>query len=1027
VKSKRQYRSGCLLFNFSLSIFFFLLFYPLMFAQEHPKNILSHYIHKIYTSNDGLPHNSARALVQTQEGYLWIATQDGLVRFDGASFQVFNKDNTDAFHHNDVTTLIESADSTLWIGTYNGLISLKKGKFVAHPTNAGKEHEIVRALSADREGNIWIGTMNAGIQKYKNGKYEFITTAQGLTNNSIHAIAADCTGNIWIGTEAGVNVYNHGQWTYYHRNNGLPHESIHDICVASDSTVLIGTSGGISGWKNDSFRSYSMNHGLPDNVVRTIYEDRSHTLWIGTSNGGICQFSHGIFSPYGTSNGLSGDMVVSILEDLEGSIWVGTYKDGLNQFCRGKFRNYTGQDGVPDRTIRAMITAHDGSVWIGTEGAGVLRFDGKKFSRILKNELPSDYIRSLFEDSQKNYWIGLREGLAQYRDGKTRIYTDKDGLTQNFIRVIGEDREGTIWAGTYNGGVHRLENGRFVNYYDKGMSVHLIRSILVDREGALWIGSNEGLLCRRAGTVKMYTYRDGLPLDPIFDMLEDSAHTLWMGSYGGGLVRIKNNKITRYTYAQGLSNDIVLKILEDNFGNLWLSSMQGISSISKKMLNDFADGKIDRIQCNTFDASDGMIVGECSGPAGCKTSDGHLWFPTPKGIVVVDPQNMKKNNLAPPVIIERVVIDREEYSPYESARFLPGNGEAEFIYGAMSFIAPRKVHFKYLLEGFEKEWVTAGTRRGAFYTNLAPGKYVFHVIACNSDGMWNEAGTSFAFELEPHFYQTNWFYFLALSVVSGVVFGLYRLRVVHLLKREKELELHISERTAQLKDANKELEAFSYSVSHDLRSPLLSIDGFSNAVLEDYSEKIDEQGKDYLQRVRAASRHMEQLIDDMLKLSRITRSEMQRKPVDLSALAQNIATDLQKAQPERKVTFDITPGLMVQADRELLWVVLENLLENAWKFTAKNPEAKIEIGKTPYQGQETYYVRDNGVGFNMAFASKLFGAFQRMHTPDEFEGTGIGLATVRRIIHRHGGRVWAESEIKKGSIFYFTLQGEIVS
>jgi hypothetical protein len=370
--------------------------------------------------------------------------------------------------------------------------------------------------------------------------------------------------------------------------------------------------------------------------------------------------------------------------------------------------------------------------------------------------------------------------------------------------VIGEDHEGAIWAGTYNGGVHRLEKGRFVNYEDKGMPVHLIRSILVDREGAVWVGSNEGLICRQRGTVRMYTYKDGLPLDPIFDILEDSTHTLWMGSYGGGLVRIKNNKITRYTYAQGLSNDIVLKLLEDNFGNLWLGSLQGISLISKKMLNDYADGTINRIQCTTFDASDGMIVGECTASAGCKTSDGCLWFPTPKGIVVVDPQRIEKNNLAPPVIIEKVVIDRNEYSPYENGRFLPGNGEAEFFYGAMSYIAPRKVRFKYWLEGFDKEWVTAGTRRGAFYTNLAPGKYNFHVIACNSDGKWNEAGTSFAFELEPHFYQTNWFSFLVLSVLGGIVFGLYRLRVVQLLKREKELELHISERTAQLKAANKE-------------------------------------------------------------------------------------------------------------------------------------------------------------------------------------------------------------------------------
>lgn len=1027
MKSNRQNGSRYLLFILICIVFHSFVFHPLVFAKDTPPNILKHYIHKIYSSEDGLPHNSARALVQTPDGYLWIGTQDGLVRFDGANFLVFDKDNTSAFKHNDITALIETHDSTLWIGTYNGLVSYREGKFTAHPTNAGREHEIVRALASDREGNIWVGTMNAGVQKFIHGTYEFIGAAQGLKNSSVHAIAVDKKDRIWIGTDGGVDVYDRGRWSYYRTQNGLPDESIHNFCIGSDSTVWIATSKGIAGWKNNVFRTYSKAQGLSDDNIRYIYEDRSHNLWLGTGNSGISQFTDGGFSTYKSSDGLSGNLVVSVLEDMEGSIWVGTYKDGLNQFWKGKFKNLTEQDGVPPRTARAMITAHDGSVWIGTEGGGVLRYNGKTFLPILENELGSDYIRSLFEDSHKSFWIGLREGLAHYQNGTTRIYTMKDGLTQNFIRVIAEDHQGSIWVGTYNGGVHKFENGRFINYYDKGMPAHLIRSILVDSEGALWIGSNEGLLYWQRGSVKIYTHKDGLPVDPIFDMMEDSSHTLWMGSYGGGLVRMKDGKITRYTYAQGLSNDIVLKILEDDLGNLWLSSMQGISSVSKKMLEDFADGKIDRIQCSVYDASDGMIVGECSGPAGCKTPDGKLWFPTPKGIVVVDPQHMQKNNLAPPVTIEKVVIDRIEYSAFEFANIPPGEGEVEFFYGAMSFIAPRKVHFQYRLEGYDKEWVTAGSRRAAFYTNLAPGNYNFRIKARNSDGIWNEAGTNFSFELMPHFYQSYWFAFAVLIVLAGTIFLFYRYRVSRLLVREKELELRISERTTQLKAANKELESFSYSVSHDLRSPLLSIDGFSNALLEDYSDRIDDQGKDFLQRVRAASQHMEQLIDDMLKLSRISRSEMNRKTVDLSELAREIAADLKKSQPDRAVEFDIMPGLVVQADRDLLWAVLMNLLENAWKFTEKKPETKIEVGKTFHNGQVAFYVRDNGVGFNMATANKLFGAFQRMHTQTEFRGTGIGLATVRRIIHRHGGRVWAESEVDKGATFYFTLEGVISS
>ncbi len=237
----------------------------------------------------------------------------------------------------------------------------------------------------------------------------------------------------------------------------------------------------------------------------------------------------------------------------------------------------------------------------------------------------------------------------------------------------------------------------------------------------------------------------------------------------------------------------------------------------------------------------------------------------------------------------------------------------------------------------------------------------------------------------------------------------------------EELEQRVIERTTQLQAVNKELEAFAYSVSHDLRAPLRSIDGFSQVLLEDYASKLDEEGKDYLQRVRSASQRMAELIDDILNLSRLTRSEMRHETVDLSALAQAIATELRQSQPERQVEFVITPGLATKGDANLLWVALENLLDNAWKFTVKRPRARIEFGYAETSGQSAYFVRDNGIGFDMAYADKLFGAFQRLHSSNEYEGTGIGLATVQRIIHRHGGNIWAESAVNQGTTFYFTL------
>jgi hypothetical protein len=265
---------------------------------------------------------------------------------------------------------------------------------------------------------------------------------------------------------------------------------------------------------------------------------------------------------------------------------------------------------------------------------------------------------------------------------------------------------------------------------------------------------------------------------------------------------LKDGVFTCYTMAQGLFNDVVIKILDDNEGNLWLGSMKGISCVSKKMLDDFTNRRIDRIQCASYSSSDGMLASELTGPSGCKTFDGRLWFPTPNGIVVVDPKNMRKNGLAPPVVIEKVVADGVEYPSFNYGQFPPGKGQAEFHYGGMSFISPRKVNFRYMLEGFDTEWRNAGTRHSAYYTNLPPGKYTFRVTACNSDGVWNENGASFMFELEPHFYQTFWFYGIVLILIGGAAFGLHRFRIWRLLAREQVLKAYVSEAMTKIKVLN---------------------------------------------------------------------------------------------------------------------------------------------------------------------------------------------------------------------------------
>jgi len=342
-----------------------------------------------------------------------------------------------------------------------------------------------------------------------------------------------------------------------------------------------------------------------------------------------------------------------------------------------------------------------------------------------------------------------------------------------------------------------------------------------------------------------------------------------------------------------------------------------------------------------------------------------------------------------------------------------------FGFAVMDFTMPEKNQYAYRLEGFDQDWIKADIQHSATYTNVRPGKYTFRVKGSNNDGYWNEQGTSIKITITPPFWETPWFRGLSLIFIAGVLLIAYRGRVTRMRNQNLELEQRIRERTVELEVMNKELEAFSHSISHDLRAPLRSMNGFSEILLETYGQQLDHEGREYLQRIHQASERMGHLIDDLLKLARLSRTEMVMGNVNLSALAESVMKEIQQGDPGHKVLFQNTPGLYAQGVESLLKVMLWNLLDNAWKFTYRVTEPKIEFGITAKYNSLVYYVRDNGVGFDNNYADKIFEAFHRQHPG--FAGTGIGLGSAKRIIQRHGGSIWAEGKINEGSTFYFTL------
>jgi ligand-binding sensor domain-containing protein len=771
-------------------------------ARAPSKADLSQYVHHVWRRAQGLPQDSVSAVLQTRDGYLWLGTQEGLARFDGVRFTLFNKANTAAFTHNDVFALAEGRDGSLWIGTYGGLLQWKAGEFVSYPTRENRERDVATCLAVDGEGAVWVGTQNGGLNRFKDGRFEFYSAGQGLPSPVVNDVEVDATGAVWIATPAGLSVLRGTTWTRYDHRSGLPGTVVWQVLPGRDGTVWVGTDQGLAAIREGAVTALDLPAALARASVRILFQDRLGAVWAGTDDGVVWRHDADASTSLVLAPGTSGNTVLTITEDREGSLWIGTYITGLHRLWRGRFDNLTRQHGLGDDSVRAILQTRSGEVWISTEAAGLSRFDGRSVVNYTREDgLPHDVARALFEDSRGTFWVGTRAGLCRFDRGRFRSVSSAAGSN---IRALAEDAGGTLWVGT-NDGVFRLVNDRLTELASDGrtrLPRGIVRSISRDRAGAIWVGTNDTLTRWRDSAFTTFTAEDGVPSDAIYAVHEDEEGTYWFGSYGGGLARLKDGKIARFRQADGLFDDVVFRILEDGRNNLWISCNNGIFRVSKADLDAFAAGKITRLTSVAYDSGDGMVSSECNGnaqPAGWKTSDGRLWFPTTKGAVIVDPADLRKNDLAPLVAVERVVANKRPYSLASEGVVPPGAGQVEMSFTGLSFISPRKVQFRYRLAGLEKDWVDAGDRRQTVYTNLSPGRYVFHVTASNNDGVWSPVAASYAFVLQPHLYETAWFRALCVMAAVAVALVGYRVKMWRHVQRERELTRRVEQALGRIK------------------------------------------------------------------------------------------------------------------------------------------------------------------------------------------------------------------------------------
>ena len=1043
-------------------------------AQEVASPVLdptwreSQYVYHDWQVEDGLPQNSVFAIEQTDNGYLWLGTQEGLVRFDGTRFTIYTSEELGGLVGNAVSALFKDSKGRLWIGTdTGGLGRLDSDSLVNYNGSEGLPSNGIRSLFEDTRGNIWVGTVGGGIVRYDGKTFRQFTTKEGLAGPVVLAIDEDNEGNIWAGTNAGISRIREANIQSFTSATGLPGDEVWSIETSESGAVWVGTNNGLARFHRNAFVKSSALNDRCNGTIADIMRDPAGTLWIATLESGVCRITDEGIQVFERPS-LTSNHVRRLFTDREGSVWVGTDGGGLNQVRAAKFAVYGTPEGLSDDMAHTVFEDAEGNIWIGTEAGGLNKItNGAVTTYGAAEGLASDYVLTVDQDPQGVLWVGTYDGgLCRLNGNRFHCIGKEDGLPSNFVRVVYHDSRGIMWMGT-DVGLHRLTDPATMTFSDEESLVdQSVTSVLEDQSGNLWVGTWSGLSRSGAqGPMEPVQLEGG---QPVMTLFEDSHGALWIGTYGGGLCRRRGSDVKCYHTTDGNFDESAIQILEDAGGYLWFGSNKGIWRIARADFDAYDAGKSASLNPLVFDENSGLRSREANGgspPSAFRTRDGRLWFSTLKGTAVISPLSFQINPIPPRAMLESVWINDVLEPHTQGVGFEPGSRKLEFRYTAASFVAPEKVRFQYRLDPYDQGWTDAGSRREAYYTNLPPGEYTFRVRAANNDGVWSESEATLTFRLRPHFYQTTWFYILCVFAGLAVVFVAYRLRTQNLKSRERRLSRLVAKQTRELQEQKQELEKLNQNLehevqrqldlimkerlryerelisakekaeesarfksiimsnmSHELRTPLTAILGFGQIL----TEELDEEHQEFLRYMNSNANRLLQTLDAILELSALQAGslDLNMTDVDLTAAARGLSrefADVAENKGLKLICESSTEPVFGEGDQEALTRAMRKIVENAIKFTPHG-EIRISVG---HEDRNVFIrVKDTGIGINESFLPQAFDAFKQESDgiARTHEGNGIGLTVAQLFVKAMDGRIDVQSHPGAGSAFTVYLK-----